>query len=178
MRALLVFYLTQHFLFSDAESYLIYGAYTAMVYMTPVFGGAIADRYLGARKAVAVGAVLLVLGHFGMTIEGPSAMAIGGARARFGVPEHFLSLARTDHDRRGLPQDEHGDVGRRAVRSNRSAAGRRVHHLLHGDQYRRRRGAVDLWVARSDVRVAIRFRCGWTWGCPSGWSDSCAGGRY
>src|SRR5580704_13117519 len=72
MRALLVFYLTQHFLFSDADSYLIYGAYTAMVYMTPVFGGAIADRYLGARKAVAVGAVLLVLGHFGMTIEGPA----------------------------------------------------------------------------------------------------------
>ena len=47
-----------------------------MVYMTPVVGGLIADRYLGARKAVAVGAVLLVLGHFGMTIEGPNAMAI------------------------------------------------------------------------------------------------------
>jgi len=75
MRALLVFYLTQHFLFTDADSYLIYGAYTAMVYMTPVIGGALADRYLGARKAVTLGAILLVLGHFGMTIEGPVAMA-------------------------------------------------------------------------------------------------------
>jgi len=68
MRALLVFYLTQHFLFSDAESYLIYGAYTAMVYLTPVVGGFIADRYLGAQKAVALGAVLLVLGHFGFFV--------------------------------------------------------------------------------------------------------------
>lgn len=70
MRALLVFYLMQHFLFSDAESFLIYGAYTAMVYMTPVVGGLIADRYLGARKAVALGAVLLVVGHLGMVFEG------------------------------------------------------------------------------------------------------------
>ncbi len=69
MRALLIFYLMQHFLFSEQESYLIYGAYTALVYMTPVLGGAIADRYLGARKAVTLGAVLLVMGHFGIAFE-------------------------------------------------------------------------------------------------------------
>jgi len=73
MRALLIFYLMQHFLFSEQESYLIYGAYTALVYMTPVLGGAIADRYLGARKAVTCGAILLVLGHLGIAIEGPPA---------------------------------------------------------------------------------------------------------
>jgi proton-dependent oligopeptide transporter, POT family len=99
MRALLVFYLTQHFLFTDADSYLIYGAYTAMVYMTPVIGGALADRYLGARKAVTFGAILLVLGHFGMTIEGPAAMAVtrGGAatigRDPFYLSAFYLSLA-------------------------------------------------------------------------------------
>ena len=96
MRALPVFYLTRHFLFTDAQSYLIYGAYTAMVYMTPVIGGALADRYLGARKAVAFGAVLLVLGHFGMTIEGPSAMAAGGQQPGSGdtyLKVFFLSLA-------------------------------------------------------------------------------------
>lgn len=69
MRALLIFYLMQHFLFSEQESYLIYGAYTALVYMTPVLGGAIADRYLGARKAVTLGSVLLVMGHFGIAFE-------------------------------------------------------------------------------------------------------------
>ena len=58
MRALLVFYTTQNFLFSDDKSYAIYGAYTALVYLTPVFGGWLADRLLGYRKAVIVGAGL------------------------------------------------------------------------------------------------------------------------
>ena len=56
MRALLVFYLTQHFLYSDDEAFLIYGAYTAMVYLMPVFGGIFADQFLGSRKAVTLGA--------------------------------------------------------------------------------------------------------------------------
>ncbi|HSJ77393.1 MAG TPA: oligopeptide:H+ symporter, partial [Erythrobacter sp.] len=70
MRALLIFYLTKHWLFSDSESGIIYGAYTALVYITPVVGGYLADRYLGQRKAVLFGAVLLTLGHFFMAFEG------------------------------------------------------------------------------------------------------------
>ncbi len=70
MRALLIFYLTKHWLFSDGEAGIIYGAYTALVYITPVVGGYLADRYLGQRKAVLFGAVLLTLGHFFMAFEG------------------------------------------------------------------------------------------------------------
>ncbi|MEO0688804.1 MAG: peptide MFS transporter [Pseudomonadota bacterium] len=70
MRALLIFYLTKHWLFSDGEAGIIYGAYTALVYITPVIGGYMADRYLGQRKAVLFGAVLLTLGHFFMAFEG------------------------------------------------------------------------------------------------------------
>ncbi len=70
MRALLIFYLTQHWLFSDGSSTLIYGAYTALVYITPVLGGYLADRYLGQRKAVLFGGILLVLGHSFMAVEG------------------------------------------------------------------------------------------------------------
>lgn len=70
MRALLIFYLTQHFLISDERSALIYGAYVALVYVMTVIGGTLADRYLGQRKAVAFGAILLVFGHFGMAFEG------------------------------------------------------------------------------------------------------------
>ncbi|MGV3484601.1 MAG: peptide MFS transporter [Planctomycetaceae bacterium] len=70
MRALLVFYLTKHWLFSDEDSGVIYGAYTALVYITPVLGGYLADRYLGQRKAVLFGAVLLTFGHFLMGFEG------------------------------------------------------------------------------------------------------------
>lgn len=70
MRGLLIIYLTQHFLFSDERSALMYGAYTALVYIMTIIGGSLADRYLGQRKAVTFGALLLVLGHFGMAFEG------------------------------------------------------------------------------------------------------------
>ena len=70
MRALLIFYLVQHWMYSDSEASVIYGAYTALVYITPVVGGYLADRYLGQRKAVLFGAVLLTLGHFLMAFEG------------------------------------------------------------------------------------------------------------
>ena len=70
MRAILIFYLTQHWLFSDSKSNLVYGAYTSLVYITPVLGGYLADRYLGQRKAVVFGGVLLAIGHSLMAVEG------------------------------------------------------------------------------------------------------------
>src|SRR3712207_7609280 len=51
--------LTQHWLFSDGNVNLIYGAYTSLVYITPLLGGYLADRYLGQRKAVQFGEILL-----------------------------------------------------------------------------------------------------------------------
>ncbi len=77
MRALLIFYLTQHWLFSDSEAGVIYGAYTALVYITPVLGGYLADKYLGQRKAVAYGAALLTFGHFLMGFEGSGGQDAG-----------------------------------------------------------------------------------------------------
>lgn len=76
MRALLIFYLTQHFLFTDAESYAIYGAYTALAWGLPVIGGVMADRYLGQRRAVLIGALLLSTGHLLLAVEGPAAMKV------------------------------------------------------------------------------------------------------
>ena len=70
MRGLLIIYLTQHFLMSDESSSLLYGAYGALVYVMTIIGGSLADRYLGARKAVTFGAILLTFGHFGMAFEG------------------------------------------------------------------------------------------------------------
>src|SRR6186713_2525241 len=75
MRALLIFYLVQHWLFSDQQASVIYGAYTALVYIAPVVGGYLADRYLGQRKAVLFGAVLLTCGHFLMAVEGSGGQA-------------------------------------------------------------------------------------------------------
>ena len=47
----------------------IYGFYTALVYLTPIFGGLLADRVLGQRRTVIVGAVLMAIGHFMMAVE-------------------------------------------------------------------------------------------------------------
>lgn len=70
MRALLVFYMIKGFLrYDDAHSYAVYGAYTSLVYMTPFFGGMLADRLLGKRKAVILGGILMALGHFVMGFE-------------------------------------------------------------------------------------------------------------
>ncbi|WP_271299626.1 peptide MFS transporter [Sphingomonas sp. CV7422] len=63
MRAILVFYLTKHFLFGEQPAFAVYGAYTALIYVTPIIGGYIADRYLGPRKAVLAGGVLITIGH-------------------------------------------------------------------------------------------------------------------
>jgi proton-dependent oligopeptide transporter, POT family len=70
MRALLVLYLTKHWLFADGKANLIYGAYNSLAYIMPVMGGLLADRYLGQRKAVIFGGVLLALGHSLMAVEG------------------------------------------------------------------------------------------------------------
>ncbi|WP_066801566.1 peptide MFS transporter [Sphingomonas soli] len=73
MRAILVFYLTKHFLFDEKPAYAVYGAYMSMVYITPVIGGYLADRYLGARKAVLAGGVLIATGHLLIALfEGPA----------------------------------------------------------------------------------------------------------
>jgi POT family proton-dependent oligopeptide transporter len=87
MRALLIFYLTKHWLFSESESGVIYGAYTSLVYITPVIGGYLADRYLGQRKAVLFGSVLLTFGHFLMAFEGD------GGQEGYAINVFWLALA-------------------------------------------------------------------------------------
>ncbi len=70
MRAILVFYLVQHWLYSEGEANGVLGAYGALVYIMPVLGGWLADRYLGQRKAVVFGGTLLAIGHLLMAVEG------------------------------------------------------------------------------------------------------------
>lgn len=95
MRALLVLYLTQHFLFGTAEAQGIYAAYAALVYLMPVIGGAIADRFLGSRKAVTIGALLLVAGHFTMAFEGSG----GREYIQYAGQEYRIEAEGRDTDR-------------------------------------------------------------------------------
>ncbi len=66
MRALLVYYMVKALGFSGPKASLIYGLYAGFVYFTPILGGAISDRWLGRRRAVIIGGVLMVIGHFMM----------------------------------------------------------------------------------------------------------------
>lgn len=96
MKALLIFYLVKYHLFSDAAGNLIVGSYAAMVYAMPVIGGYLADKYLGYRKAVVFGGVLLVLGHLGMAYEGNAATEMAGGlieRDEAALSVFFLSLS-------------------------------------------------------------------------------------
>ncbi|WP_183956401.1 peptide MFS transporter [Sphingobium fontiphilum] len=88
MRAILIFYLTKHFLLVEDRAYLLYGAYTSLVYITPVIGGYLADRFLGPRKAVLAGGVFIASGHFLIALtEGP-----GGADPLF-LNGFYIALA-------------------------------------------------------------------------------------
>lgn len=78
MRALLILYLAKGFLkYNDTVAYTIYGAYTALVYMTPFFGGMLADRILGARRAVILGGLLMAIGSSCLMVENGTVFYIG-----------------------------------------------------------------------------------------------------
>jgi len=69
MRALLVYYMTKQLLIAQGTASLIYGTYTACAYFTPIIGGVIADRLLGKRRAIILGASIMAAGHFMMGFE-------------------------------------------------------------------------------------------------------------
>ena len=95
MKALLLLYILKYHLFGDDAGYDLLGAYGGLVYAVPVIGGLLADRFLGMRKAVVFGGVLLCLGHFGMAFEGAAARLVDGVvvRDEGALQVFYLSLA-------------------------------------------------------------------------------------
>lgn len=95
MKYLLLLYLTKYHLFADDMGLAVLGSYSALVYAMPVLGGLIADRYLGMRRAVVYGGLLLVAGHLGMAFEGEQARLIGDTVVRddSALQVFYLSLA-------------------------------------------------------------------------------------
>lgn len=69
MRALLVLYMSNVFLFSDDKAYATFGAFSALLYVTPVFGGWIGDVILGYRRALVLGGLILALGYFVLILQ-------------------------------------------------------------------------------------------------------------
>jgi proton-dependent oligopeptide transporter, POT family len=101
LRALLIFYLTQRFHFTDNKAFAIYGNYSALVYIYPLLGGLLADRYFGYRKSVMYGAILMIVGHAGLVLQeeyfsaGASSYELlnGSNRNRISSGLFYLSLA-------------------------------------------------------------------------------------
>jgi POT family proton-dependent oligopeptide transporter len=73
MRAILTLYLAKHFLFNDGTTTAVYGGFTALVYLTPLIGGLLADRYLGSKRSVKFGAILMSIGYLTLCFGGDGA---------------------------------------------------------------------------------------------------------
>jgi len=73
MRALLVLYLTKHFLIADFQANGLVGGYLSLVYLTPVIGGWLADYYLGSKRSVKWGALVMALGYLLLCFGGDQA---------------------------------------------------------------------------------------------------------
>jgi POT family proton-dependent oligopeptide transporter len=105
MRALLVYYMTTTLLFGQEKSSSIYGFYTAFAYFTPIIGGTIADRWLGKRRAVIIGATIMAAGHFMMAFEPAfyfalATIALGNGLFLPTLPSQINDLYQADDPRR------------------------------------------------------------------------------
>ena len=77
MRALLVLYLVNSQNYSESDALHIYAVYTGLVYLTPLIGGYLADRFLGSQKAIFIGGLTMMIGHFLMAFPNFLYLAIG-----------------------------------------------------------------------------------------------------
>ncbi len=95
MKTLLLMYLLKHHMFDDGSGFLLLGTYAGLAYALPLIGGMLADRYLGMRKAVIIGGVLLAVGQLGMVYVGDPATNANGTlvRDQFAIQVMYFSLA-------------------------------------------------------------------------------------
>ena len=105
MRALLVYYMTTTMLFGQEKASSIYGFYTAFAYFTPIIGGTIADRWLGKRRAVIIGAAIMAAGHFMMAFPPAfyfalATIALGNGLFLPTLPSQINDLYKADDPRR------------------------------------------------------------------------------
>ncbi|MES2122647.1 MAG: MFS transporter, partial [Chlamydiota bacterium] len=63
LQTIIILYMTKALFMTDDKAYLLYGTFSSMLYLTPVLGGYLADRYLGFQRSVIIGGVLLIIGY-------------------------------------------------------------------------------------------------------------------
>jgi proton-dependent oligopeptide transporter, POT family len=77
MRAILVLYLVDALKWDTARAANLYGTYTMLAYLTPVIGGYLADRFIGTRRSLVIGSLIISLGHFTLAFPGMNAFYLG-----------------------------------------------------------------------------------------------------
>ncbi|MFL6720562.1 MAG: peptide MFS transporter [Sphingomonas sp.] len=152
MRALLTLYLTKHFLFSDQQATGLYGGYTALVYLTPLVGGLLADQFLGYKRSVKFGAIVMAIGYFTLAFSGSPAKpyaTVAGQRYEV-VVDHFVDRPSSDpRETRYLV--DHGQ--KLQIRGNEDGSislldnGREAKHLP--------KGAMQAGADRNPIGIAI-----------------------
>jgi POT family proton-dependent oligopeptide transporter len=105
MRALLVLYLVKSMHFDQSKSSIVYAWYTGLIYLTPIFGGYISDKWLGKRRSVIIGGLLMALGHFLMTFNqflylGMALIILGNGLYLPSLPSQIGALYHKDDPRR------------------------------------------------------------------------------
>ena len=135
MRALLVLFMIDSARggmgMGKAEAGAIYGLYTFGVYALALPGGWVADRLIGQRRAVLVGGIIIAAGHYALAIPAEVTFYVGLALVALGT---------------GLLKPNVSAIVGDLYTGNDAAAGRRIHHFLHGNQRRSLPGAGDLLV--------------------------------
>ncbi|VVT20552.1 Amino acid transporter [Sphingomonas sp. EC-HK361] len=129
MRALLTLYLTKHFIFDDRTATGLYGGYTALVYLTPLVGGYLADQYLGSKRAVKFGAIVMALGYFVLCFGGQTAKpfaTIDGQRYEVQVQEQAGAETRYIVDGANKLQIKGNDDGTVSLLDGAGAEARKV----------------------------------------------------
>ena len=135
--------------FDAAQASAIVGIYAACVYLASLPGGWVADRWLGLRRAIWWGGVLIAVGHLSHR-----------AVARRSPQQGLLPRPHPHRDRHRAAQAEHLGDRRRSLPRGRRAARRRLLDLLHGDQHRRLHRAAHHRLPRRAGRLALGLRRG------------------
>jgi len=152
MRALLTLYLTKHFLFSDQQATGLYGGYTALVYLTPLVGGFLADQYLGSKRSVKFGAILMAIGYFTLAFGGSPAKpyaTIDGHRYEV-VVDNFVDRPTSDPNEARYIVDNGQKL---QIRGNEDGS---VSLLDNGQEARKLpKGTVEFAGERNQLTLAI-----------------------
>jgi POT family proton-dependent oligopeptide transporter len=152
MRALLTLYLTKHFLFSDQQATGLYGGYTALVYLTPLIGGLLADQYLGSKRSVKFGAIIMAIGYFTLAFGGSPAKpyaTIAGQRYEV-VVDNFVDRPSSNPNEARFLVD-HGQ--KLQIRGNEDSS---ISLLNNGQEVKRLpKGTMVAGADRNSLTIAI-----------------------